>query len=165
MVRRRGGARGQFLMGLIYQLEPWRDCIEEIKPFLTEHAREFNDEPSLVVDFDFERYGALSDAGLVRCMTGRRRSGELRAYAWIFVSEHLHYRGKLCATMDIYYVVPSFRSGAEAVRLFRNLEDLLAAEGVVKLYAGTRPWKDATPVFKRCGWSHVEIGFSKFIGG
>lgn len=147
---------------LTYREENWESALDEMSVFFNDHWDEFNDG-DIPLDFDFERYAALSQAGCLKCLTAREE-GKLVGYAWVFVSTHLHHRTLLSGMVDIYYLAPSHRSGAAGVKFFREIEGMLRRMGVKKIYMGTRPYKDASPIFKRLKWEKVEYGYSKWIG-
>lgn len=150
---------------LSYFLEDYSGVIESVKPYLVEHWKEFGDyQDKFKLDVNFELYEKMANNGTLVCMAGRNREFELKAYAWIFVTHHLHHKTVLCANVDTYYIDKEHRGGLEGVRFFKAMESLLKSKGVVKLFAGTHPSKDASAIFQRLEWNTGEYGFTKLIG-
>jgi hypothetical protein len=146
------------------QEEGWSAVLPELEACWKDHWREIaQDQDKMPLDVDYASYGALEQAGALSVVTCRV-DGALAGYFISFIRPHLHYRGNLCAYVDVYYVKPGYRVGYVAMRLFRTAEQVLRARGVEKVFAGTKVYKDMGRLFKRLGWVETETLYTKWIG-
>ena len=88
-------------MTTTYQSEDPAEFIEALREILPEHY----DELCVTKDFplmpDYEAYGRLHIANMLRCITVREDNA-LIGYAIFIVQPHLHYKSCTTAFEDIY---------------------------------------------------------------
>lgn len=101
-------------MSVIYANEDPSSFIEELKLILPEHY----DELCVTKDFplvpDYEAYGRLCVADMLKCITCRDDGG-LIGYILFVVHPHLHYMTCKTAFEDIYFVKKEFRLGRTGI--------------------------------------------------
>ena len=149
-------------MNLTYADVPPEDFIHELRDILPAHY----DELCVTKDFplvpDYEAYGRLSVAGMLRCITCRA-DGELIGYAIFIVQPHLHYRTCLTAFEDIYYLKPEYRLGRTGIRLFQYAERVLRSIGVDRIIMHTKVHLDNSKLFEYLGYKHTDKLYTKIL--
>jgi len=112
-------------MTITHQVEEYKTCIDDIVPLFYNHWKEVaNNQDTVPLDPDFDRYKALEDQGMMRIFTVRD-DGELIGYFISFISPHMHYKTTVYAINDILYMDPRYRGGTQAYRMMRGaIEDL-----------------------------------------
>ena len=149
-------------MTATYQVEDPAEFIEALKGVLPEHY----DELCVTKDFplmpDYEAYGRLQVAGLLRCITVRENS-QLIGYAIFIVQPHLHYRSCKTAFEDIYFLRKEERKGRVGIRLFQFAEDVLKKEGVDRIVMHTKIHMDNSRLFDYLGYKLTDKLFTKIL--
>jgi GNAT superfamily N-acetyltransferase len=149
-------------MTVTYQTEDPAEFIEALKGVLPEHY----DELCVTKDFplmpDYEAYGRLHVAGMLRCITVRD-DNELIGYAIFIVHPHLHYRSCITAFEDIYFLKKEHRKGRVGIRLFQFAEDVLKKEGVHRIIMHTKIHMDNTHLFEYLGYKLTDKLFTKIL--
>jgi len=149
-------------MTVTYQTEDPAEFIEALKGVLPEHY----DELCVTKDFplmpDYEAYGRLHVAGMLRCITVRE-DNELIGYAIFIVHPHLHYRSCITAFEDIYFLKKEHRKGRVGIRLFQFTEDVLKKEGVHRIIMHTKIHMDNTRLFEYLGYKLTDKLFTKIL--
>lgn len=149
-------------MTATYQTEDPAEFIEALKGVLPEHY----DELCVTKDFplipDYEAYGRLHVAGMLRCITVRE-DNELIGYAIFIVHPHLHYRSCITAFEDIYFLKKEHRKGRVGIRLFQFAEDVLKKEGVHRIIMHTKIHMDNTRLFEYLGYKLTDKLFTKIL--
>jgi GNAT superfamily N-acetyltransferase len=149
-------------MTVTYQTEDPAEFIEALKGVLPEHY----DELCVTKDFplmpDYEAYGRLHVAGMLRCVTVRE-DNELIGYAIFIVHPHLHYRSCITAFEDIYFLKKEHRKGRVGIRLFQFTEDVLKKEGVHRIIMHTKIHMDNTRLFEYLGYKLTDKLFTKIL--
>ena len=149
-------------MTATYQVEDPAEFIEALKGVLPEHY----DELCVTKDFplmpDYEAYGRLQVAGLLRCITVRENS-QLIGYAIFIVQPHLHYRSCKTAFEDIYFLRKEERKGRVGIRLFQFGEDVLKKEGVDRIVMHTKIHMDNSRLFDYLGYKLTDKLFTKIL--
>jgi len=149
-------------MTVTYQTEDPAEFIEALKGVLPEHY----DELCVTKDFplmpDYEAYGRLHVAGMLRCITVRD-DNELIGYALFIVHPHLHYKSCITAFEDIYFLKKEHRKGRVGIRLFQFVEDVLKKEGVHRIIMHTKIHMDNTHLFEYLGYKLTDKLFTKIL--
>ncbi len=130
-----------------YAVEDPATFVEELKEVIPLHY----DELCVTKDFplmpDYEGYGRLYVAGLLRCITARDENG-LVGYAIFIVQPHLHYKSCKTAFEDIYFLIKEHRLGRTGIRLFQFAEEALRADGVNRIIMHTKIHMDNSKLYE-----------------
>jgi hypothetical protein len=150
-------------MRFTFQVEPWADCVDEMRPLWQLHYKEIAlDQELFKPDMDEPRYEAMQKAGSLHIVTARKES-ELIGYVICFVMPHFHYKSSgLVALADMYWVRPDCRNGC-GVKLFVEMERTLKARGVVRSHMSCNVHFDQQALFERLGWRFTEKTFGKLL--
>lgn len=149
-------------MSVKYVVEDPETFIEELKEIIPAHY----DELCVTKDFplapDYEAYGKLHMAGMLRCITARDDEG-LVGYAIFIVQPHLHYKSCKTAFEDIYFLKKSHRLGRTGIRLFQFAEEALRADGVNRIIMHTKVHLDNSRLFEYLGYKHTDKLYTKIL--
>lgn len=105
---------------------------------------------------------ALYDSGYLQITTARD-NGELVGYLANIVSRNLLYDA-LCSYHVGWYVSPEYRGKLTGLYLLDKATPFLRDIGVKRMYGAHTDELDASGIFKRLGWKHIEDHYSKWIG-
>jgi len=145
-----------------YVVEDPATFIEELRGILPDHY----DELCITKDFplapDYEAYGKLYNAGVLRCITARSEEG-LVGYVIFIVQPHLHYRTCRTAFEDIYFLKKEYRLGRTGIRLFQFAEEALRADGVNRIIFHTKVHLDNSRLFEYLGYKHTDKLYTKIL--
>lgn len=145
-------------------IEPFDDCIEELKPMFPVHWDElgiFKDKMPL--DPEYAIYRQREALGQL-VMPILRKDAKIIGYWPTFVSPGLHYRSTLTATMDILWIHPDHRGDGAGKQLFECLRNELKRRGVKLWYAGSKNHKQIEWFLKMLGFDPIEMHFAMWIG-
>ena len=149
-------------MSVYYAVEDPATFIEELKEIIPAHY----DELCVTKDFplapDYEAYGRLYVAGMLRCITAREENS-LVGYVIFTVQPHLHYKTCKTAFEDIYFLVKEHRLGRTGIRLFQFAEAALRAEGVNRIIMHTKVHLDNSRLFEYLGYKHTDKLYTKIL--
>jgi GNAT superfamily N-acetyltransferase len=147
---------------ITYAVEDPATFIDELKEVIPLHY----DELCITKDFplmpDYEAYGRMYVAGLLRCITARDESG-LIGYAIFIVQPHLHYKSCKTAFEDIYFLRKEHRLGRTGIRLFQFAEEALRADGVNRIIMHTKIHLDNSRLFDYLGYKHTDKIYTKIL--
>lgn len=151
-------------MNTKYAVEDPGTFIEELKEVIPAHY----DELCVTKDFplmpDYEAYGRLHMAGMLRCITARAAdTNELIGYALFIVQPHLHYMTCKTAFEDIYFLKKEHRLGRTGIRLFQFAEEALRADGVNRIIMHTKIHLDNSRLFEYLGYKHTDKLYTKIL--
>jgi hypothetical protein len=145
-----------------YVVEDPATFIEELKGILPDHY----DELCVTKDFslapDYEGYGRLYNAGMLRCITARSEEG-LVGYVIFVVQPHLHHRTCRTAFEDIYFLKKEYRLGRTGIRLFQFAEEALRADGVNRIIMQTKVHLDNSRLFEYLGYKYTDKLYTKIL--
>lgn len=151
---------------IVFATERWADIYPELSLLLVQHWREIaSHHDRIPLDVAYHRYLALCEAGVLHVLSARE-DGKLVGYHVAIVSGHLHYQGTLHCITDVYYLAPEHRRAATGIQLFRELERLMKARGVVKMFTGTKLHTHdgkTGRLFEFLGYTHTENLYMKLI--
>ena len=147
-----------------FKEESFDQVIGEIKPLLEKHYEEIAlDKDVIKLNPDYEIYKKLCDSGMMKITTARQ-AGLLVGYCIVIVKHHLHYKDSLTAVNDIFFIDPAYRQGSTALKLFKQVEEMLKGYGVQRLVMNTKKHRDVGVLFDRLGYIETERVFTKIIG-
>jgi len=145
-----------------YIVEDPATFIEEMREIIPVHY----DELCVTKDFplapDYEAYGRLYNAGMLKCITARDEDG-LVGYVIFIVQPHLHYMTCKTAFEDIYYLKKEHRLGRTGIRLFQFAEEALRADGVNRVIFHTKVHLDNSRLFEYLGYKHTDKLYTKIL--
>lgn len=148
-------------MSLTFAAEPLPDCWAEFIKLAEKHWNEteaFHDGQTF--NPLFERYNKYAEAGWF-VMIIARDEGRMVGYAGFYLTPSMHSQA-LISTEDTWYLLPEYRKGWNAPKLFKFAEEeakrrgSIEASGTVRL---TNP--QAGAVLKRMGYREVARVFIK----
>jgi len=153
---------------ITYTVEPFSQARPEMEKLLPLHWVELGrdqDNPKFRLDPDWDTYAQLEAAGQLMMMVVRI-DGAMVGYWLGFVRRQLHYKNSLAASTDIYFLLKEHRRGRIGVELFKEVEKMLIARGVDKIYMGCKsaPDLDRSALFEKLGYSRIEYMFAKVVG-
>lgn len=151
-------------MTIVFAVERFQDFQPSLAKLIDQHwcevALNHNEVP---LDPDWDRYNAMSDAGVLHCVTIRDEYGSLKGYHLGIKGGHLHYKSTLHLVTDVYYVVPEWRSGFVLLKLLRYVEKCARDMGVRKLFTATKLHLDMGAVFERAKYRETERLYAKIL--
>ena len=138
--------------------------IDEMRPLLQRHWQEI----ALVdafgpVDIAEDTYRQAEQIGITRVYTARRDDGELVGYAAYFVLPNMHYRTRLMAESDVFFLSPEERRGLAGLRLLQYADKALSAEGVNVIINKVKLSHDCGRLFVRMGYTHFEDHYMRVV--
>lgn len=149
-------------MTVRYIVEDPATFIEELQYIIPAHY----DELCVTKDFplapDYEAYGRMYNAGMLKCITARDDEG-LIGYAIFIVQPHLHYKSCKTAFEDIYFLRKEHRLGRTGIRLFQFAEEALRADGVDRIIMHTKIHLDNSRLFEYLGYKHTDKLYTKIL--
>ena len=145
-----------------YVVEDPATFIEELRGILPDHYDELCVTKDFPLSPDYEAYGKLYNAGLLRCITARSKEG-LVGYVIFIVQPHLHYRTCRTAFEDIYFLKKEYRLGRTGIRLFQFAEEALRADGVNRIIFHTKVHLDNSRLFEYLGYKHTDKLYTKIL--
>jgi hypothetical protein len=147
-----------------FDIENFSDVIEEAKPLLELHWDELAlNKDQFKLDPNYEAYGLLEKANLVRIFTARS-NGKLIGYACYFIHRNLHYKSMIQAVSDIFWLAPEARGSRTAVRFFTFIETALTLYGVHIMHTTHKTAHPAAGrVLEHLGHALIEAVYSKVL--
>ena len=109
-------------------------------------------------------YYQAAEKDILHIVTARS-GGRLVGYVWMMLHPHLHYRHAKVAREDIHFLHPDYRKGFNAMHLFKATEDMMRELGAVLIVLGHKVNFDHGALFKRMGYSPLDITYSKRLDG
>lgn len=148
-----------------YQQEVIDWVREEIEPLLRAHYTEVaKHQDKVKYDPNWDFYYAAEKAGMFYVFTARTDEGELVGYNCYFLNPHPHYRDRLCAMNDIFYVAKEHRGKMTGLRLLDFSEAALSnGKGINYFFMHVKPDHDFSPMLIRCGYELHEYIYSKVL--
>lgn len=147
-----------------YQEERLEDVREEIIPLLALHWEDVAlNKEDIILDPNWPVYDFM-DAHNALHITTARQQGVLVGYAVYLISSWLHYKDRLLADGDIFWLAPEYRKGMTGVRLLKTAEKYLVARGVEYIVNKVKLHKDVGRVFEHLGYMPIERVYAKRVG-
>lgn len=149
-------------MTLHFSMEPLSVMRPEMEPLMKTHWQEVcHDQQFFQLDPNWEAFQHLEDNGMLISLAARTSTDELAGYVVYVLSPMLHYRQRRVAHEDAHYLLPVYRRGWTAVKMFRCAEECLRQAGVHVTIVHTKAGLDRGPVFQRLGYEKLETLYIK----
>jgi hypothetical protein len=149
-------------MTVRYIVEDPATFIEELKQIIPAHYDELCVAKDFPLEPDWEAYGRIYVAGMLRCITARTED-ELVGYALFIVQPHIHYRTCKTAFEDVYFLKKEYRLGRTGIRLFQFAEEVLRADGVNRVIMHTKIHVDNSRLFEYLGYKYTDKLYTKIL--
>ena len=149
-------------MTVRYIVEDPATFIEELKQIIPAHYDELCVAKDFPLEPDWEAYGRIYVAGMLRCVTARTED-ELVGYALFIVQPHIHYRTCKTAFEDVYFLKKEYRLGRTGIRLFQFAEEVLRADGVNRVIMHTKIHVDNSRLFEYLGYKYTDKLYTKIL--
>lgn len=151
-------------MALTFQTESlFPDLFFEMKPLLERHWQEIEDTELFGEMCIFsELYEKLHEAGMLHCTTARD-DGALVGYAVYIVAPAMHYRNRLCADSDVFFLLPEYRKGRAGITLLQTAEEALKKRGVNIIMQKFKAQHDCGKLFERMGYGLIGKTYMRAI--
>jgi GNAT superfamily N-acetyltransferase len=138
------------------QVEHFYTIARELPALFEAHGREHGDEP----DPDWDAFFDMGLKGILRVLTVR--DGEyLVGYIFNLLRTHLHAKRVLHCFVDGFYLLPSYRGGMLAMKMFRRNDELCREWGVKRIYVGEDIDSRQGAIFRRLGYKPFEVFYRK----
>lgn len=150
---------------VVFAVERWATFYPDALALFPLHWQEVAlHQAEIPLDMDIERYAMFDEAGILHIVTARH-AGRLVGYFTALCLGHLHYKSTLHAMVDLYYLLPLWRRGTVALRLFGAAHRTLKARGVVKVASGTKlhAGLDMSKLFTFMGYHKTEHLFTRLL--
>ena len=146
---------------MTFQVERFASIAAELKPVIAEHWEEMPFDPDLPLNLDVDLYFRMDMLDRLHIVTARDE-GRLVGYFAAFVGRHTHYDIQMAA-MDVYFLLPEYRTAMNGMQLFAYFEETAQARGVRFLLATARIDRSpaAAKLFERLGWNAARTVYSK----
>ncbi len=151
---------------VVYALEDFASVINDIRPLLEKHWDEVAlNKENIKLDPDYEKYKLIEKSGKLRIFTARINS-KLVGYIVLFVGPHIHYKTKIWALSDIFWISPEIRGISIGSGLFKMVMRSLKKEGVhvLRITSKTAHPKAAI-ILEQNGFDHIEVGHAILLNG
>ncbi len=136
---------------------------DEAWPLLLRHWEEIAlNKETTPLDPDWDAYKRLEDAGVLH-VTTLRLDGELIGYVSFFVGPNFHYKTKIVASDDIFYLAPEHRQGLLGRSLLKAAHMAVIAAGATKIVHRHKHHMDIGPVFRSMRFELIEHVYAKVI--
>lgn len=132
---------------------------QELFPMHYEELALNKDEVKL--ELDVTRYEKAEKDGILHIAT-IRDEGQLVGYYVSVILTHLHYASLLCASTDMYWIVPEYRAQCGAA-FIRFVEHCWRKRGVKKAYLSCKVHADKQKFFEALGYTFSDKFFVKLI--
>ena len=149
-------------MSVTCQCERWKDICDEIRPLYVDHWKEMGLSGS-PLRIDDAKYAQMDMEGTLLVVAARDH-GKLVGYFLNFLCRHPHY-DLLTAAMDVYYLDPKYRCGANGLKLFTEMEKECKKRAVGLMLATARMDRSpgAQSIFRMLGWENTRWVFEKKV--
>ena len=146
-----------------FTTERFADIRHEIQPLLGAHWDEIACKTICgPLDVNEDVYRLLEQSGALHITTAREQ-GRLVGYAAYIVGANAHYKTRIMAEADVFYMHPSQRRGTAGIRLLKAAEAALHARGAHIIVNKVKVSHDVGPIFARMGYHHVENVWMKAV--
>lgn len=141
-----------------FSVEHFADVMHEARVHFQDHHDEAGD--GIALDFDFAQYLLMDKLGTLQFVTARA-AGNLVGYHSSFISPSLKHRGQLIGSIDMFYLLPVYRSGMTGYKMIVYAVERLIERGVVQIVASVK--ERHAPMFDRLGFRESERVYVKVI--
>lgn len=148
---------------ITYSVMKTRDCLEELLPLLTKHYKEVSLLGRYELKPNYKMYYALDDTDKCKVVVAKNDE-KIVGYIVFFLGQHAHYIDCNLAIEDIYYVLPEYRKGRIAIKMFQYAEEYLKSIGINMIRYTTKTHIDNSALFEYLKYENTEKVFTKMIG-
>jgi hypothetical protein len=85
----------------------------------------------------------------------------LIGYSFFIAQYSLHYKHKILAVNDLFYVLPEHRCKFLGIKLIKESEKILQELGINQVHMRTKTYADFGSILKRAGYQAIEIAYRK----
>jgi hypothetical protein len=149
---------------ITYSVSNVKDCVNGLKHLLDLHYEEISLLRNFKLKPQWDIYEKCDDLGNVKVILCKD-DDEIVGYIVFFISHHLHYADCLLATEDIYFLKREYRTGRNAIKMFKFAEDYLKSIRVDMVKYSTKVKFDKSVIFEYMGCEHSEKVFTKMLRG
>lgn len=148
---------------ITYQVDNWDNVKNSILGMVNNHWKEIEDyQDELPIDLDLDMYHMLNQAGYLKVIIVKDKD-KIIGYHILIINKCLHYKNKLMAATDMFYLNPDYRKGFNGIKLFKFTEKVMVKENVKLLLYSSKYNYNKGIIFKRLGFQPAEISYSKLI--
>lgn len=141
-------------MTLTYIQETMSDAIPEMQALAYEHWHYVTDH-EWPVDPDWDKFRELERIGLVRFLAARDGT-KLVGYMIFLLCPALHYKTKLQAHDDAFFLKAEYRKGWAGYKMFRAAQAMLAKDNVDRIVIHMKVKVPIRSLLKRLGYRQRE---------
>ncbi len=139
------------------------ELFEEMRVLFERHWDEIAlKDVSGPLDIFEEAYRGLEENGSLLLVTARE-NGLLVGYAAYLLSPNLHYRSRMVAESDVFYLVPECRKGFAGLRLLKAAEAECLKAGATTIQNKVKADHDCGRLFERLGYILAEKLYVKAV--
>ncbi|EFL84940.1 hypothetical protein HMPREF0326_02269 [Desulfovibrio sp. 3_1_syn3] len=150
-------------MSVTFQTERFADIWGEVQPLLARHWDEVAAKDITgSLDVDEALYLSMDKADLLHITTARDE-GVLVGYAAYLIYRNHHYRRKLIADADVFFLLPECRKGLLGLHLLRAAESVMRERGVNVIVQKVKASHDCGALFRRMGYRLTEYLYMKAV--
>ena len=142
-------------MPLAYSAAKLAEVWDEAQPLLLDHWTEIAFFRDIPLEPRRDVYDALDGNGTLRIFTARD-DGRLVGYAAFVISHHPHYASSKCASQDVLFLLPAYRSAGHGAGLITFADDALRDEGVQLVTQHVKLAFDFGPLLAHLGYTLME---------
>lgn len=148
-------------MSISFQVEPFETFYAAALPLFPQHYEELAlNKNEVKLELDVARYEDAERNGILHIST-MRDDGRLVGYFVAAILRHLHYASLICASTDMYWIVPEFR--VHGARFFSFILDDWKKRGVRKAYVSTKVHEDKQEFLEALGFSLSDKMFTRML--
>lgn len=128
------------------------------------HWRELSlNQDKIPLDINYDLYVNADSQGIGHIVTVRD-AAKLCGYIILAIMPHLHYKSSgPMAMLDVYYLLPEYRTGGVGTKLIMYAETTLRARGVKKIYFSTKAHQDNSELLEALGFRLSDKVFTKLL--
>lgn len=146
------------------QVELLRNCLVEMTELFPMHWEMLAlNQDKVPLQPQYASYLRDEAEGRCSCIV-MRSEGKIVGYWVHYIAPGKHYETCLTSIMDIFFIRPEFRSGANAIRLMRAVEGECRRRGVQRWFASEKLHSPVGRLFRAMGFTPVEQTWAKWLG-
>lgn len=150
-------------MSLAFAVEPLAECWDEMISLAEAHWHETMQWQHGKQAFapDFDRYNAYEVAGMAILFTVRD-DGRMVGHGLMYICPSMHTQ-QIIATEDAMFLLPEYRRGRNALRLYQFVEQECAKRGAVEIMVTAKPDTGAARILEHLGCTLVNYQYCKHL--
>lgn len=149
---------------ITYQVESFKDNLEELKLLFHDHYNEIGHNVDRVeLNPDYEQFLIMEELNMLHLVTVRDDS-QIIGYYLSVISPLLHFKHIKNAYNDAIYLVPKYRKGIIAYRMLQFAEKELIKVGVKRITIHMKVDYPFDSLCEKLGMTYIERHYMKEIG-